>query len=83
MSYLTDLETRRDAVSAELAALTSSAAGGKPNVLSGDGSDVDHEKYKAGLYAELEKLDALIAKANQDADADAGEVGIVESEEWV
>ena len=79
MSSLTD---RRDAVEAEIAALDTTKAGGKPNVLSGDGSDIDHEKYKAGLYAELDKLNALIKTEENRTAAAGGDVGVVESEEW-
>lgn len=87
-TYLTDLEARRDAVAAELAAMSTSKAGGLPNVLaarnvSGVGLNVDHVGYRQSLLDELARLDALIAKAKQQADADAGNVGVFESEEYV
>lgn len=69
MAYLDDLNTRRDAVAVELAAMTSASAGGKPNSTA---SGVDHDKYKAGLYAELDRLNALIKEA-QDASEGAWE----------
>lgn len=86
MTYLSDLETRRDAVAAQIAAISTSKAGGLPNVLqarNADGVNVDHQGYKASLYAELKRLDDLIGKAKQDASADAGDLGVVESEEYV
>ena len=63
----TDLENliaRRSAVTAELAALDASKAGGKPNNPSG----VQHEQYKAGLYAELKSLNELIAAQQSEDD---------------
>ena len=42
---------RRDAICAELAALSSSTAGGKPNSSGGgDMVHVDHQGYKRSLY---------------------------------
>lgn len=64
-----NLKTRRDAVVAELAALDSTKAGGKPNT-SGAGVNVDHQAYKKGLYDELKALDEQLARYN---------VGIVRS----
>ena len=87
-TYLGDLEARRDAVAAELAAISTSKAGGLPNVLAargagGVGLNVDHVGYRQSLLDELARLDALIAKAKQQAQADAGDVGVFESEEYV
>lgn len=65
MTYKDDLQTRRDAVAAELAALTTAKAGGLPNSTA---TGVDHQAYKAGLYAELERLDKLIKAAQDDED---------------
>ena len=65
MAYLDYLTTRRDAVAAELAAMTSASAGGKPNSTA---SGVDHDAYKAGLYAELERLNTLIKDAQSASD---------------
>lgn len=59
-TMLANLLARRTAICVELAALSSSAAGGKPNT-SGDGVNVDHVGYKDGLYRELAELDKLIA----------------------
>jgi hypothetical protein len=63
-----NLQTRRSAVCAELAALTTSSAGGKPNNPSG----VDHTGYKASLYAELEAIDKLIAALTAEEAVDDG-----------
>lgn len=53
---------RRDAICAELAALTSSAAGGKPNSSGGgDMVHVDHQGYKKSLYDELREINATLA----------------------
>ena len=81
-SYLTGLRTRRDAISAELAALNGSGAGGKPNT-DGTGINVDHVGYKDGLYRELRELNGLIKNAEADVLADGGSIGIVESTEYV
>lgn len=59
MALVDDLKTRRDAVAAELAAITATAAGGKPNASSAN--SVDHVGYKDGLYRELRELNELIA----------------------
>ena len=56
---LENLQTRRSAVLAELAALGPTKAGGLPNA-GGDGIGLDHQGYKAGLYAELREIEALI-----------------------
>ncbi|MFA5262185.1 MAG: hypothetical protein WC378_00055 [Opitutaceae bacterium] len=59
----TDLENavaRRTAIMTELAALSTSAAGGRPNISGGGGGTVDHVGYKDGLYRELKELSALI-----------------------
>lgn len=60
MSDLTNLLTRRSNVIAELAAMTSSANGGKPSY-SIDGQEVDHVAYKKSLYDELTELNRQIA----------------------
>lgn len=72
MSYLSNLRTRRNAIAAELAALTNTAAGGKPNMGGIAGGSVDHVGYKDGLYRELEEIDKLLANG---AAADASENG--------
>ncbi len=58
-TYRENLEARRNNVAAQIAALDATKAGGLPN---SSASGVDHEKHKEGLYAELEKLEALIEK---------------------
>jgi len=60
---LENLRTRRAAVSAELAAMSSSTPGGKPNSLGGHGESLDHRSYKEGLYKELQALNELINSA--------------------
>jgi len=69
MTWLTDLKTRRDAITAELAALSSTAAGGKPNASGGD--QVDHVGYKKGLYEELRQINAAIKEAAETAAAES------------
>lgn len=64
MSYFSDLRTRRTAIAAELAALTATAAGGKPNMGGVAGGSVDHAGYKDGLYRELEAIDKLLANTS-------------------
>jgi len=55
-----NLQTRKSAILTELAAIDTDAAGGLPN---SQASGVDHQGYKAGLYAELREIDALITAA--------------------
>lgn len=57
-SDIDNLLTRRSAICAELAALTSSAAGGKPNA---QATGIDHVGYKDGLYRELAAINETIA----------------------
>lgn len=59
-SDLENLQTRRSAILAELAALSSSAAGGRPNINGGGAGVVDHVGYKDGLYRELKEINAQI-----------------------
>jgi hypothetical protein len=59
----TDLENvtaRKTAVLLELASLSRSMSGGKPNINGGGAGTVDHVGYKASLYAELRELDLQI-----------------------
>lgn len=57
---LTNLLTRRSNILNELAALSSSTPGGKPNVQGGGAGTVDHVGYKKSLYEELELLNRQI-----------------------
>lgn len=53
---------RRNAICAELAALSSTTAGGKPNASGGgDMVHVDHQGYKRSLYEELREINANLA----------------------
>lgn len=61
-TLLENLIARRDAIGVELAALSSSKPGGLPNS-SGPGASVDHQGYKASLYAELREINQQIAAA--------------------
>jgi len=56
---LENMQTRVTAIYVELAALSATKAGGKPNV-SGSGDAVDHIGYKKSLYDELKSLNELI-----------------------
>jgi len=60
MSDLENLQTRKSAILAELAALSSSAAGGRPNINGGGMGVVDHTGYRLSLYKELEELNKMI-----------------------
>jgi len=60
MSDLENLLTRRSNVIAELAAINSSANGGKPSYTI-DGQTVDHVAYRKSLYEELAMLNRQIA----------------------
>jgi hypothetical protein len=59
MSDLDNLLTRRSNVIAELAAMTSTANGGKPTYTI-DGQQVDHVAYRKSLYDELRELNHQI-----------------------
>lgn len=58
-TLLENLITRRNAIGEELAALTASGAGGKPN----SPGNVDHVGYKDGLYRELKEINQQIVAA--------------------
>lgn len=66
MSYLDDLKTTRANIAAELAALNSSAAGGKPDH---SASGVGHVAYFNSRMQALKTLDELIEDAEQDTSA--------------
>ncbi len=59
MTDLANLLTRRSNIIAELAAMTSTANGGKPSY-SIDGQQVDHVAYRKSLYDELRELNQQI-----------------------
>ena len=67
-TLIENLKARRSAIGVELAALTASNAGGKPNT-SGGGVTVDHVGYKDALYRELAEINKLIAELEFDPDA--------------
>ena len=58
-----NLIARREAVTAELAALSAATAGGRPNINGGGMGMVDHVGYKDALYRELRDLNLLIDQA--------------------
>jgi hypothetical protein len=60
MTDLDNLLTRRSNIIAELAAMNSTASGGKPSY-SIDGQEVDHVAYRKSLYEELALLNRQIA----------------------
>lgn len=62
-----NLLTRRSAILTELAALTSSSAGGGLNHTA-LGRSFDHVGYKDGLYRELEMIKGLISAAEGPVD---------------
>lgn len=57
-----NLQTRIDAIGVQLAAMSSTKAGGKPSY-QGDGRSVDHVGYKRGLLDELKELQGLLVAA--------------------
>jgi hypothetical protein len=65
-----NLKTRRAAICVELAALTATTAGGKPNGSGGSGS-VDHVGYKDGLYRELKEINGILSQL-EDEDGGGG-----------
>ena len=66
------LVTRRAAVIAEIAALSSTTAGGKPNT--NQPGAADHQGYKRGLYQELERINDTLKVLDEELDA-GGELG--------
>lgn len=60
-TLLDNLKARRDAIGAELAALTSAKPGGTADTTGGEG--LSHVAYKDGLYRELKELNEQIAVA--------------------
>lgn len=61
-SDIANLTTRRSAILAELAALDSTKAGGKPNTTGGgDKVSIDHVGYRKSLYEELAMINSMIA----------------------
>lgn len=69
MSVLSDLRTRRATVAAQLAAMTLTTVGGKPNAMTADGgTSVDHVGFRKSLLEELKMLDeAIIREAQVEA----------------
>ena len=57
-----NLATRKAAIAVELAAMSSTANGGKPSY-SINGQSVSHTEYRKSLYEEMQMLDGLIAAA--------------------
>lgn len=80
-TYLENLTARRDAVACKLAAIMadSPASLGGVATNSGEGDNPDHDGHVDRLYRELEKLDGLIAKAENKAAAAGGNVGFFDS----
>lgn len=75
-AYLTNLITRQTNVSAELAAMDATKAGGLANVNGREGgTTLDHVEHRRELVEELGKLAALIKDAqNVDDAANGGEL---------
>lgn len=73
--WLNDLVARRAAICNELASLSASQAGGKPNNGS-EGGGTDHVGYKDGLYRELSRIDKLLKEngVSPSGNATSGEV---------
>lgn len=63
MGVLEDLKTRRATVAAELAAMSLTTIGGKPNANTADGgTTVDHVGFRRSLLEELKMLDEAILR---------------------
>jgi hypothetical protein len=80
-TILANLKTRRANVAAELAAMSSAKAGGKPNS-NGDGLSIDHVGYRESLLKEFKDLTETIGLLEIEASADAGDFGVYETQEW-
>lgn len=75
----TDIEqlmARRATILADLASMTKVTVGGKPNAMGADGgTSVDHLRWRLSLYEELKHIDEAIKRADEIAQAVAGEDG--------
>ena len=67
-SDLENLKTRRSAIIAELAGLTSTSPGGRVNQTA-MGRSLDHVGYRMSLLQELKDINALIATADDGSGA--------------
>lgn len=70
---LENLLARRDAITAELAAMSVTAAGGQPTY-SIEGQSVQHTEYRLSLYEELNRLNLTLGQADGKFDI-TSEVG--------
>ncbi len=64
-TYLQNLETRRDNIAADLAAIVNANSAGTPNAgglpnTSGEGVNADHQGYVRQLEESLDKINGLI-----------------------
>jgi hypothetical protein len=57
---LENLQTRRDAICVELAAMSPTESGGQPTYAI-EGQSVQHTEYRLSLYKELAEIDKIIA----------------------
>ena len=71
---IANLKTRRDAIYAQLAAMSVTAAGGTLNI-SGQGTSADHVGYKKALYDELKDINSLLASAGGVAEVTSEAIG--------
>ncbi|MBT7069660.1 MAG: hypothetical protein HN975_02065 [Anaerolineae bacterium] len=72
-AIITNLKTRRLAISVELAAMGITKAGGLPNRAS-EGINVDHVGYRKSLWEEMMALDDLITQLESEADGSTYEI---------
>lgn len=68
-----NIETRLDAIAAELAAMDATQAGGLPDQ-SGAGPAIEHVEYRMSLVNEFRELTAALVEVNTTGDAAAWEV---------
>lgn len=66
---INNLTTRRNNILSELASISSTTAGGGPNVMGLPGQ-VDHDAYVKRLYEELARIEGLLDK--YDAELNGG-----------
>ena len=80
-TYRANLLLRRDAVAAELAAMTATAMGGMANVKSADGgTTIDHVGYRKSLLEELRSLNDELKRVAELEAVESGEDGPFEIE---
>lgn len=68
-TYIENLNARKEAIGVELANMSATTAGGKPDA---GKSGIGHVAYRMSLLEELKALEEMITAAKTDANLDSG-----------